>query len=161
YYIHQVEKGQTLYSIARTYKVTIEDINRDNVIASYGIAPGQLLKIPSSEAPPKEESPDRIKDQPQPQPQPQPVPQPQPEPQPQTVPQAQPQPQPQPVAAAKKPVQPEKKTHKVQKGESLSEIAEKYGITVSELKQANKGIIFPTAGMRLVIPVKNDGETKP
>jgi hypothetical protein len=40
-------------------------------------------------------------------------------------------------------VQPEKKVHKVQKGESLSDIAKKYDITVGELKQANKGLIFP------------------
>lgn len=183
YYLHEVEKGQTLYSIARTYKVTVDDVARENVIASYGIAPGQVLKIPSSESPAAE--PVQAKKQPETLPPPSSEPQVKEEPKPAT--EAQPQsssptgvarqdekeqtpsasatpvkedskPQPEAVAASKKPVQPEKKTHKVQKGESLSEIADKYGITVSELKQANKGLIFATPGMRLVIPSKDVSE---
>ena len=56
-----------------------------------------------------------------------------------------------------KPDQPvKKKIHKVQKGESLSDIAKKYGITVQELKQANKGVIFAMPDMRLVIPVREE-----
>lgn len=183
YYIHEVEKGQTLYSIARTYKVTVDDINRENVIASYGIAPGQLLKIPSSETPAAE--PVQAKKQPETLPPPSSEPQAKEELKPAAQQQPQssspsgvalqddkeqspsasaapskedPKPQPEAVPAAKKPVQPEKKTHKVQKGESLSEIADKYGITVGELKQANKGLIFATPGMRLVIPAKEVSE---
>ena len=53
--------------------------------------------------------------------------------------------------------QPEKrKVHKVRKGESLSDIADKYGITVQELKKANKGVIFAMPDMRLVIPIKDE-----
>jgi len=56
-----------------------------------------------------------------------------------------------------KPAQPEKKKiHKVQKGESLADIAKKYDITVQELKQANKGVIFAMPDMRLVIPVREE-----
>jgi LysM repeat protein len=56
-----------------------------------------------------------------------------------------------------KPVQPEKKKiHKVQKGESLADIAKKYGVSVQELKAANKGVIFAMPDMRLVIPVKDE-----
>nr|HPK85937.1 LysM peptidoglycan-binding domain-containing protein [Bacteroidales bacterium] len=52
-----------------------------------------------------------------------------------------------------KPVQPERrKVHKVQRGESLADIAKKYNITVQELKKANKGVIFAMPDMRLVIP---------
>jgi len=44
----------------------------------------------------------------------------------------------------------------VQKGESLADIAKKYDITVQELKQANKGVIFAMPDMRLVIPVREE-----
>ena len=184
YYLHEVEKGQTLYSIARTYKVTVDDVTRENVIASYGIAPGQLLKIPSSESPASETVQTKKQAEPPPPSEPQVKEEPKPlaQPQPQssspsgaalqgekeqtpaasTAPAKEdPEPQPETVPAARKPAQPEKKTHKVQKGESLSEIADKYDITVGELKQANKGLIFATPGMRLVIPAKEDNADDP
>ncbi len=185
YYMHPVLKGQTLYSISRAYKVTIDDITRTNVISPRGIQTDQVLKIPASEA---VAAP---KPQPQPQPQPQastraatrpatrpatytttqslePKPQPQPQPQSQSQPQSQPQsqtsisgsaqPQPQPAAktAEKKPVKAKPETHKVQKGESISSIAIDHGVTVRELKQANKGLLFPMPGMYLVIPAKTE-----
>jgi LysM repeat protein len=57
--------------------------------------------------------------------------------------------------------QPEKRrVHKVRKGESLSDIADKYGITVQELKKANKGVIFAMPDMRLVIPSPEESEQK-
>ncbi len=184
YYLHEVEKGQTLYSIARTYKVTVDDVTRENVIASYGIAPGQVLKIPSSEAPAAEPVQAKKQAEPLPPSEPQVKEEPKSAAQPQTqssspsgvarqeekeqAPPASaaparedPEPQPEAVPAVKKPLQPEKKTHKVQKGESLSDIADKYEITVSELKQANKGLIFATPGMRLVIPSREVSERDP
>ncbi|HSO77455.1 MAG TPA: LysM domain-containing protein, partial [Bacteroidales bacterium] len=85
--------------------------------------------------------------------------QPQTQTQPQSQPQTQPQSQPQTAAktAEKKPVKAAKpETHKVQKGESLSSIARDHGVTERELKKANKGLLFPMAGMYLVIPVKQD-----
>lgn len=48
FYLHKVEKGQTLYRIARTYNVSIGDILRYNPDASEGLQQGQTLKIPSS-----------------------------------------------------------------------------------------------------------------
>jgi len=184
YYLHEVEKGQTLYSIAKTYKVTVDDVTRENVIASYGIAPGQVLKIPSSEAPAAEPVQAKKQAEPLPPSEPQVKAEPQPaaQPQPQSSSPSgvarqdekeqassasaapakeDPEPQPEAVPAVKKPVQPENKTHKVQKGESLSDIADKYEITVGELKQANKGLIFATPGMRLVIPAKEVSERDP
>jgi len=47
YYMHEVQKGQTLYSIAKAYKVTILDIDRENVIPAGGLQSGQMLKIPA------------------------------------------------------------------------------------------------------------------
>ena len=48
YYMHEVKRGETLYSIARAYRVTILDIDRENAIPSGGIQAGQVLKIPVS-----------------------------------------------------------------------------------------------------------------
>jgi len=47
YYIHNVRKGQTLYSISRAYGVTETDIKNENPgIITEMIKPGQVLKIP-------------------------------------------------------------------------------------------------------------------
>jgi LysM repeat protein len=246
YFMHEVLKGQTLYSIAKAYKVTILDIDRENSIPAGGIREGQVLKIPASSALtviiendlpaetaaqpskagdagggasrtaatgstlprqettrqetsrqgtqlprqettrqetsrqgtqlPRQEQP-AVKNEPAKQNEgtvtykanepgdnttskktddtkTQPVTGPQQ--------QAQQQAQQQTPAPGRsedkpKPVQPEKKKiHKVQKGESLSDIAKKYGVSVQELKQANKGVIFAMPDMRLVIPVKDE-----
>jgi LysM repeat protein len=225
-YMHEVQKGQTLYSIAKAYRVTILDIDRENSIPPGGIQAGQVLKIPASSAlkvideqtPPAEtaatpdksmmavatapsgntESGTNVSRQETPRQETQ-MPrqetarqetqmprQEQPAAKPasdggvtakttevkenaevntRTATKTQPdadtqQAQQKAPSAGKsndkpKPVQPEKKKiHKVQKGESLSDIAKKYDITVQELKQANKGVIFAMPDMRLVIPVK-------
>ncbi|MCA1756954.1 MAG: LysM peptidoglycan-binding domain-containing protein [Bacteroidales bacterium] len=49
YYVHIVETGQTLYSIARAYSVPTEVITRENTTALYTLTPGQALKIPVDE----------------------------------------------------------------------------------------------------------------
>lgn len=54
FYMHTVEKGQTLYQIARTYEVDVNDIILENPEAIDGIKPGQVLKIPASK--PKQEN---------------------------------------------------------------------------------------------------------
>ncbi len=41
YYIHQVKKGETAYSIARAYGITVEELTRQNPPAVYGINEGQ------------------------------------------------------------------------------------------------------------------------
>ncbi|MFN2336379.1 MAG: LysM peptidoglycan-binding domain-containing protein, partial [Bacteroidales bacterium] len=46
YYIHQVMKGQTLYSISRAYNVTVDQVSRENVLHDNGIQVGQMLRIP-------------------------------------------------------------------------------------------------------------------
>lgn len=223
YYMHEVLKGQTLYSIARAYRVTILDIDRENAIPAGGLQAGQVLRIPaiSSLTVQEEVTPPsgNVTDQPAPASQPKSavtaatttrpadaqtsrvnepavgvrsqteanppaaeatrsdVPARQSEPEKQatqpdrqaenasqaTQPSRQAEPAaqtPAPVRepAAKKPQPEKKKIHKVQKGESLADIARKYNITVQELKQANKGVIFAMPDMRLVIPVKDDSD---
>lgn len=47
-----VQKGDTLYSIASKYKVTVDEIKRFNNLNSNILSIGQTLKIPSKELPP-------------------------------------------------------------------------------------------------------------
>ncbi|MBS1637010.1 MAG: LysM peptidoglycan-binding domain-containing protein [Bacteroidetes bacterium] len=46
YYIHKVEKGQSLYAISKLYGVDVNHILADNDEAIDGLKPGQELKIP-------------------------------------------------------------------------------------------------------------------
>ncbi|HQB53395.1 MAG TPA: LysM peptidoglycan-binding domain-containing protein, partial [Bacteroidales bacterium] len=47
YYMHEVQKNQTLYSIAKAYRVSVDDLSRENVIPPNGIQAGQMLKVPA------------------------------------------------------------------------------------------------------------------
>jgi LysM repeat protein len=46
YYIHLVKKGETAYSIARAYGISVEDLTKENPPAVYGVNEGQSLRIP-------------------------------------------------------------------------------------------------------------------
>ncbi|MFH1004433.1 MAG: LysM peptidoglycan-binding domain-containing protein [Bacteroidota bacterium] len=46
FYIHRVEKNQTLYSIAKTYNTTVDIVLSNNPQAIDGLKVGQILKIP-------------------------------------------------------------------------------------------------------------------
>jgi len=46
YFIHQVKKGETAYSISRAYGIAVEDLTRENPPALYGVKEGQTLRIP-------------------------------------------------------------------------------------------------------------------
>ncbi len=46
YYIHVVKKGETLYSIAKAYSVSVADITSSNPDAVYEIKTDQVLRIP-------------------------------------------------------------------------------------------------------------------
>lgn len=46
YFLHTIERGQTVYSIANTYNVTINDIYKLNPESVKGIRAGDMLKIP-------------------------------------------------------------------------------------------------------------------
>lgn len=47
YAIHDVAKGETLYSLARRYGVTVDDITSANAILVNGLKAGQRIKIPT------------------------------------------------------------------------------------------------------------------
>ncbi|HNT92719.1 MAG: LysM peptidoglycan-binding domain-containing protein [Bacteroidales bacterium] len=142
YYMHSVLKGQTLYSIARAYSVTVELLIRENGITDNSIKEGQVLRIPAAvvaqgqaarstgiqtreqaggqaDSTPGSATPAR--------PAVQPIPSPE--------------------------QQDERFIyHRVRRGETLGTIANEYGITVRELKRANKGLLFPHEGDYLMIP---------
>jgi LysM repeat protein len=44
YFIHQVKKGETAYSISRAYGITVGDLTRENPPALYGINEGQTIR---------------------------------------------------------------------------------------------------------------------
>lgn len=49
YYMHRVEPGQTLFSIARAYDVTVDEIMTINGKKDHALAPDEILQIPRVE----------------------------------------------------------------------------------------------------------------
>jgi LysM repeat protein len=47
YYIHQVKKGETAYSISKAYGISVEELTKENPPAVYGLNTGQILRIPA------------------------------------------------------------------------------------------------------------------
>jgi LysM repeat protein len=46
YYIHVAKKGETVYSISRAYGITTEELTRENPPVLHGLKEGQALRIP-------------------------------------------------------------------------------------------------------------------
>jgi LysM repeat protein len=46
YYVHQVKKGETAYSISKAYGISVENLTKENPPAVYGVNEGQSLRIP-------------------------------------------------------------------------------------------------------------------
>lgn len=105
---HTVQKGETLWRISTTYKVSVSDIQKWNNLKNTSIYVGQKLKVGEER---KEAAP---------------VPSPAP-----VVP-TNPEPKPDPAPV---PVIP--KTYTVAKGDSLYKIANQFGLTIGELRQIN------------------------
>lgn len=158
YYMHQVLKGQTLYSIARAYFVSVDLVTRENGITDNSIKDGQVLRIPAAAVAQGQAA---IKNHPS-------------NTQSQTTSQAAQAGQPDrsfqngqtgqgrpPVTAGEprtRPVQTPATQderyihHRVGRGETLGTIANDYGISVRDLKRANRGLLFPHEGDYLMIP---------
>ncbi len=45
-YVHNVKKGETIYSICKAYNITADDLQRQNPAIGQGLKEGQLLYIP-------------------------------------------------------------------------------------------------------------------
>ncbi len=50
YYVHTVQKGETLYSVGKLYGVDAADIVKNNPQAAEGLREGQAVKIPAEDA---------------------------------------------------------------------------------------------------------------
>lgn len=50
FYIHKIEKGQSLYSITKLYNVTLDDLYNNNPELKNGVKANQEIKIPNSVA---------------------------------------------------------------------------------------------------------------
>lgn len=48
YYIHEIQKGQTLYSISRAYQVNLDQVLRENPETRGGLKTGTKIRIPAS-----------------------------------------------------------------------------------------------------------------
>ena len=48
YYIHSVKKGETVYSICKTYDISPKLLSKENPAVIIGLQTGQVLKIPES-----------------------------------------------------------------------------------------------------------------
>lgn len=145
YYIHVVQKGQTLYSLSKAYEVTIEQLTENNPELSEGLKEGQSIKVPvpASELTASPSRPAAAASRPEAAP---------------------------PTAAPVTPVTaPAKETapagqarpayHLVKPGEALSDISDKYGVPAATLQQLNpeaffKGKLQP--GTLLQIPPVTD-----
>ncbi len=46
YYLHEVRKGETVYSISKAYGITVEQLSKENPYALSGLKEGQNLRIP-------------------------------------------------------------------------------------------------------------------
>lgn len=152
YYLHVVKRGQTLYSIARAYSVSVDLLTRENRIEDNAIREGQALRIPEAAVLQGRESISRavvrtgvdslaavalpVTDS---------------------------------MAVAVRPPADKLEVesdsfretpqqdeqfiyHLVLKGESLGSIAGIYEISVRDLKRANRGLLFPREGRYILIP---------
>ena len=140
YYLHKVLKGQTLYSISRAYNVTVEQVRGANILSENSIKEGQMLKIPLSSAVQRGggkpvSGPEKV-----------------------VLPTGDADAESQRVAVTAVAVPAAERQdknyifHRVSKDETLASIARQYGVTVKELKRANRGLLFPQPGDYLRIP---------
>ena len=135
--VHKVKAGETLASIAKTYEVTPEEIKATNNLRRNAVRVGQQLRITTS-------APQAVMEN--------------------TVAAVTKAPASASVNPPKKNTSTQKKTannpttHTVRKGETLSKIASRYGVTVAAIKSAN-GMSNDNlrAGQKLKIPAKGTG----
>ena len=146
--IHKVKAGETLASIAKTYEVTPEDIKKENNLRRNAVRVGQQLRISTSSpqavmetavaAVSGKKTPATTTQK--------------------TTTQKK---SPASTSQASAPKTAAATTHTIKRGETLSVIARKYGVTVAALKSAN-GLKNDkiNAGQKLKIPAKSTGTAK-
>ena len=151
YFMHVVQKGQTLYSISKAYKVTVDDITGENIIPPNGIQEGQMLRIPSPPSATTDAAnanpPPSVKEETKP-------PATTQAPAKTAAPAAATATTAKATSTSNRPSSQDERFiyHRVEKGETLSSLSREYGISVRDLKKANKGLLFPREGDYLMIP---------
>jgi LysM repeat protein len=114
YVLHKVDPGESLYGLAKTYNVTVDEIKTANPGIANGLKVGQVIKVPykgKTAATTTETTTGSTQ------------------------------------IVIKK--------HKIQSGESLYSIADKYNTTITEIKKANPGMSSSIkAGQVINVPVK-------
>lgn len=128
YYMHHVEAGQTLYSISKTYNVSIDEITRLNPEVTDGLKAEMVIGIPVVEE--SEVVEQQLNDVEHPQVAPI-----------------------RPSTSHENAEPVSDGTYVVQSGEDLYDIAKKFGIDVSEFKAVNPGLgNYPIAGTTIMVP---------
>ncbi|WP_291994640.1 LysM peptidoglycan-binding domain-containing protein [Candidatus Accumulibacter sp. ACC003] len=109
---HTVRKGETLAVVAERYGMSLAELKQLNKLRSNQVNAGSTLTVASSEAAaPAAKQPPRVKTE--------------------IASKSEPTP-------SKRQAEPARRTHTVRRGETLFGIAQRYDMTVSELKQLNK-----------------------
>ena len=164
YYMHQVLKGQTLYSIARAYTVSVDLVSRENGLTDNSIKDGQVLRIPAAAVAQGQAAIRNTTANNQSQPTGQTG---QPGRSTQNIPAGQGRPAVTTTEQRNQPAQTPATQderfihHRVKRGETLGTIANDYGISVRDLKRANRGLLFPHEGDYLMIPRNKVSGTGP
>ena len=164
YYMHQVLKGQTLYSIARAYTVSVDLVSRENGLTDNSIKDGQVLRIPAAAVAQGQAAMRNTTANNQSQPTGQTG---QPGRSTQNIPAGQGRPAVTTTEQRNQPAQTPATQderfihHRVKRGETLGTIANDYGISVRDLKRANRGLLFPHEGDYLMIPRNKVSGTGP
>ncbi len=131
---HKVKRGETLSSIAQKYGVSIESIKENNKLKNDRVKRGQKLRI-IKQNPSYTASPEAVSDS--------------------STTKVQEKKETQKVDKPKKNNKSKTTTHTVRKGESLWKIANRYGVTVKAIKNANNlKSDNLKAGQKLKIPKK-------
>lgn len=134
--IYIVQRNDTLWSIARKYGVSVQEIINANNLKTNVLTIGQQLIIPIKDS--------DIEEPPEPIIPPEPEPEPEPTPEPEPVP----------------PTQDDYTIYTVQKGDSLWLISQRYGITVPELIDINNlQNLTIYVGQKLLVPKQEDDNT--
>lgn len=142
YYIHEIKSGQTVYSIAKAYNVSVEEIYKFNPDARDVVTPSQMLKIPvwlvERDEPLQQEGqrePAETNGETEPE-----------------------------QTNNNKTQQAERKiiTHTVEKGETLYSLARRYGARPQEIKEMNPGLVdILQKGQKVTIPATQNYKPAP
>ncbi|MCF8218796.1 MAG: LysM peptidoglycan-binding domain-containing protein [Bacteroidales bacterium] len=128
YYIHEIKQGHTVYSIAKAYNVSPEEIYKHNPEAKKVIKPSQMLKIPAWLVDEAEEKKEATNDQSS---------------------RYRYTPQENETESAKTKII----EHEVEKKETLYSLARKYNTTVARIKELNPNMVdILEVGQKIKVP---------